>query len=279
MRIVLFLAVGLVGGAIAAHHGDGARAASEDGAQHNRHKAPAAAALTRQVHVSNEAQHAAIARLIRAGHPVYCGGGTKPLVALTFDDGPGPYTRHTLQVLKQHGAVGTFFLVAKEVVGWPDLKDVPAKEAAQGAVGDHTYDHVSLPGATADELTHEVGDAESVISAATGGREVRLFRPPFGAHDAALDAKVRELGMLEVLWSVDSADSRGATADEILATVEHDARPGSIILLHENRGTTRNALPRLLDALHRQGLQTVTVPELLALDPPTPHQLATGSCA
>ena len=85
--------------------------------------------------------------------------------------------------------------------------------------------------------------------------------------------------MLEILWSVDSADSRGATADEILATVEQDARPGSIVLLHENRGTTRNALPRLLDALRRKGIRTVTVPQLLALDPPTPHQLSTGSCA
>ena len=275
--MVVFLAVGVVGGAVAARHGDGARAASEH-QKHSTTAKPPAAALP-PIHVSNDAQHAAIARLIAAGHPVYCGGGSKPLVALTFDDGPGPYTRHTLQVLHQHGAVGTFFLVAKEVVGWPDLKDVPAKEAAQGAVGDHTYDHVSLPGATADELTHQVGDAKSVIEAATGGRVVRLFRPPFGAHDAALDAKVRSLGMLEVLWSVDSADSRGATADEILATVEQDARPGSIVLLHENRGTTRNALPRLLDALRRTGLRTVTVPQLLALDPPTPHQLATGSCA
>jgi len=277
---VLILAVAMVGGAIAAHYNDGARAASTAGSHHRASKdAPGAAAAARPMHVPQLAQQSAIARLIAAGHPVYCGGGAKPLVALTFDDGPGPYTRHTLQVLHQHGAVGTFFLVAKEVVGWPALKDVPAEEAAQGAVGDHTYDHVSLPGASAGELQHEVGDAQSVISAATGGRAIRLFRPPYGAHDAALDAEVRSLGMLEILWSVDSGDSRGATADQVLSTVEHDVRPGSIVLLHENRGTTRNALPRLLDDLHRKGFRMVTVPELLALDPPTPQQLAAGSCS
>jgi peptidoglycan/xylan/chitin deacetylase (PgdA/CDA1 family) len=229
--------------------------------------------------VSAAAQRSAIDRLVAAGHPVFCGGGAKPLVALTFDDGPGPYTRHTLQVLHQHGVRATFFLVAKEVVGWPSLKDVPAEEAERGAVGDHTYDHVSLEGLTADELTHEVSDARRVIEAATGGRPVRLFRPPFGAHDAPSDAEVHSQGMLEVLWSVDSADSRGATADQILATVEHDARPGSIVLLHENRGTTRKALPAILDALHRKGLRPVTVPELLAADPPTAQQLRSGSCA
>ena len=264
----------IAGIAVAARHGDGARAASAVHPIASSSSAPGAA----QLHISRAAQHAAVARLIRAGHPVYCGGGAKPLVALTFDDGPGPYTRHTLQVLRRHGARGTFFLVAREVLGWPDLKDVPAKEAAQGAVGDHTFDHTSLTGATADELTHEIGDAQQVIEAATGGRRVRLFRPPFGAHDASSDAKVHELGMLEVLWSVDTADSRGATADEILASVRHDVRPGSIVLLHENRGTTRKALPDILDTLASRGLQPVTVPELLAADPPTPEQLRTGSC-
>jgi peptidoglycan-N-acetylglucosamine deacetylase len=267
--------IAVVGLAIATHHGDGARAAPPTRPVDAAARQPAPPAF----HVSAEAQRAAIDRLVAAGHPVFCGGDAKPLVALTFDDGPGPYTRHTLQVLHQHGVRATFFLVAKEVVGWPSLKDVPAKEAEQGAVGDHTYDHVSLEGLTADELTHEVSDARRVIEAATGGTPVRLFRPPFGAHDPASDAEVQSQGMLEVLWSVDSADSRGATADQILATVEHDAHSGSIVLLHENRGTTRKALPAILDALRRKGLRPVTVPELLAADPPTPAQLRSGSCS
>jgi peptidoglycan/xylan/chitin deacetylase (PgdA/CDA1 family) len=272
--LVVLVAVVATGVAMATHHSDGAPAAVTA-----VHRAPASPPSVPRLHVSQQAQQVAIARLVAAGHPVYCGGGTKPLVALTFDDGPGPYTRHTLQVLRRHGAKGTFFLVAREVLGWPDLKDVPAKEAAQGAVGDHTYDHTSLPGVTADELTHEIGDAQTVIQAAAGGRAVRLFRPPFGSHDAASDAKARSLGMLEVLWSVDTADSRGATAGEILASVEHDAGPGSIVLLHENRGTTRAALPRILGALQRKGLQAVTVPELMAADPPSAAQLRSGSCS
>jgi peptidoglycan/xylan/chitin deacetylase (PgdA/CDA1 family) len=226
---------------------------------------------------SRAAQQAAVARLARSGLPVFCGGGTRPLVALTFDDGPGPYTRHTLRVLREGHARATFFLVAKEVVGWPGLADVPQKEAVQGAVGDHTFTHVSLPGLAAGDLDHEVGEALTVIEAAAK-RDVRLFRPPYGAHDAAVDAEVRSFGMLQVLWSVDTVDSRGATADDIVATIRDDVRPGSIVLLHENRGTTRHALPRILQVLRRHHLRAVTVPELLATDPPSAAQLRAGSC-
>jgi len=263
----------VTGIAIASHGrngGDPARAAGT-------HQEATGADALKEFHVSHEAQHAAIARLIRLGHPVYCGGGTKPLVALTFDDGPGPYTRHTLQLLHRSGAKGTFFLVARVVLGWPDLVDVPKREAAQGAVGDHTYTHSSLPGMSPDSLHHEISDALDVVQAATG-TTVRLFRPPFGAHDAASDEMVHELGMLQVLWNVDSEDSQGATADQILATIRAQVRPGSIVLLHENRGTTRKALPAILQTLKARGLRAVTVPELLAADPPSPEQLRTGSC-
>ncbi len=116
-----------------------------------------------------------------------------------------------------------------------------------------------------------------MIEAAAKHR-VRLFRPPYGAHDAAVDAEVRSHGMLQVLWSVDTEDSRGATADDIVATVRDEVRPGAIVLLHENRGTTRHALPRILDVLRRQHLRAVTVPELLAADPPSDAQLRSGSC-
>lgn len=248
-------------------------AAANEAGHHGRQGVPA-----NPVAATRAQQRAAVERLAAAGSPVYCGGGTKPLVALTFDDGPGPYTRHTLSVLRDHHARATFFLVAKEVVGWPNLGDVPHKEAVQGAVGDHSFDHTSLPGTTPDDLDHQVVDALTVIEAATKS-PVRLFRPPYGAHDAAVDDEVRGRGMLQVLWSVDSLDSRGATADDIVATLREDLRPGSIVLLHENRGTTRNALPRILGLLRQRHLRAVTVPELLAADPPSPEQLRSGSCS
>ena len=85
---------------------------------------------------------AAVQRFVRLGLPVYCGGRLGNFVALTFDDGPGPYTQQTMQILDAGGSRATFFLVGKKLQYWPEL---PPQEAAMGAIGDHTWDHIPLP--------------------------------------------------------------------------------------------------------------------------------------
>src|SRR2546423_2230633 len=119
-------------------------------------------------HVSPAQTHDALDRFISYGYPVYCGGGNKPLVALTFDDGPGPYTQEVLDMLHRAGARATFFIVGKEIEGWPQLADEPRKEASIGAIGDHTWDHVDLTSATADELQHEIVDSQQLIAQHSG---------------------------------------------------------------------------------------------------------------
>ena len=228
---------------------------------------------------TTEQRQTELDRLISLGYPVCRGAGTKPLVALTFDDGPGPYTQQTVDLLKRDGVRATFFIVAKELIGWPQLADEPAVEAGVGAIGDHTYDHIGLVGLTPANLQHEIGDAKTLIERHDGGVPVQLFRPPYGRHDAAVDAEVHALGMLEVLWTVDSGDGlRGSTASSVLQTIENHIGPGAIVLMHENRATTQNMLPQLLDFIRSKGLQTVTVPELLAEDPPSIAQLKSESC-
>src|SRR5437867_8790041 len=80
-------------------------------------------------------------RLISLGRPVSCGGGTKPLVALTFDDGPGPYTQQAADILQRARARATVFIVAKQLDGWPPPADEPRPEATVGSTADRTYDH------------------------------------------------------------------------------------------------------------------------------------------
>ena len=71
----------------------------------------------------------------------------------------------------------------------------------------------------------------------------------------------------------------GTTADQVLSNVLTQLRPGAIVLMHENRGNTLNALPQLLQAIAQRGYQTVTVPELLTMDPPSKQQLKAHSCS
>lgn len=216
------------------------------------------------------------ARLLDAGQPIRCGAGTQPLVALTFDDGPGELTRQTVRLLRERGMTATFFLVGK-LLDESRFEGLPALAADLGAVGDHTWDHVAMSRASAGELDAQIARTRRAIVREAGERVV-LFRPPLGARDRQLDAYVRSLGMLTILWSIESGDSQGASADRIYRTVRASLSPGDIVLLHENRGTTQRALPRILDLIEARGYRAVTVPELLALDPPTGPQLRAGTC-
>jgi peptidoglycan/xylan/chitin deacetylase (PgdA/CDA1 family) len=221
---------------------------------------------------------ASLQRLIDAGEPIFCGGGTQPLVALTFDDGPGVNTQETIDLLKSRGMTATFFTVGKlydAAPGWPDLLK---QEARFGAVGDHTWDHIPVNDMSASQLDDQIlrtrHDAERL-----SGHPVFLFRPPLGLRSDTLDAYLPEHGMLDIMWSIDSEDSQGAKADQIYQTIKDHLTPGDIILLHEGRGTTQLALPRILDLIEQRGYTAVTVPQLLEMDPPSREQLRQHSCA
>ncbi len=214
-------------------------------------------------------QEAAIDRLVKFGLPIYRAGGRGNFVALTFDDGPGPYTTTALAALKKAQARATFFVVGRNLANWPTL---PRQEAAIGAVADHTWTHPYLPNLPIATITSEM-DRTRLAASAAAGRPVRLFRPPYGGRNAAIDHIATSEGMLEVLWSTDSRDALGANWESILATGKNALRPGEIILFHENRGQTLKALNRLLPELHKRNMVAVSVPELLALDPPSLAQV------
>jgi peptidoglycan/xylan/chitin deacetylase (PgdA/CDA1 family) len=215
---------------------------------------------------------------IQLGYPIFCGGGNGKYVALTFDDGPGPYTAQTLEILRDAKARATFFLVGRNLGYYPGLAQ---QEAPTNSVGDHTWTHAYLTKLSLAEQQQEIDDTRQAVAEATAGQVV-LFRPPGGFHNASVDQLINSYGMLEIMWSTDSMDSHGATGREVLENVADGLRPGAIILMHENRGTTLQMLPRVLRIIAAMGYQTVTVPELLRLDPPSIDQLqknaAKGDC-
>jgi peptidoglycan/xylan/chitin deacetylase (PgdA/CDA1 family) len=206
---------------------------------------------------------------------VFCGGRGKRMVALTFDDGPGPYTGTALRELRRAGARATFFLVTRSIQRFPGWA---RRERALAAIGDHTLTHPNLPALSAAGARAEIAGGRAAAAAAAG-IPIRLFRPPYGAHTPAIDREVARLGMVQVLWDVDSTDSRVSPPADfraIAAVVRRRIRPGSIVLLHENRGQTIRALRTILPMLARRRLRAVTVPELLAEDPASPATLARG---
>lgn len=221
---------------------------------------------------SGAAQSAEVRRLAALGLPLYCAGRRGDMVALTFDDGPGPYTNLAIRKLEKHRARATFFLVGRNLglVG-----GAVRRERALGAVGDHTWTHPLLT-----QLTPAAAESEIVRTqvsvAQDSGAPVTLFRPPYGGRSQAIDQMARRHGMLEVLWTVDSADSLGADYAGIARNVISGLHGGSIILMHENRGQTIRALLQILPEIQRRHLRAVSLPELLAKDPPSVAQLRAG---
>ena len=214
-----------------------------------------------------------IRRLVALGLPIYCGGHRGREVAFTFDDGPGPYTGLAVRKLAAAGERATFFLVGRNVVRLPGAVQ---RERAVAALGDHTFTHPELTALGPGAVYAELARTKAVIRAATG-ETVHLFRPPYELRDRTVDAVARRLGLVEILWNVDSQDSLGADWAQIIANVEAGLRPGAIILMHENHGQTIRALTTLLPALARRHLRSVTVPALLAADPPTAALLRQGA--
>jgi peptidoglycan/xylan/chitin deacetylase (PgdA/CDA1 family) len=235
--------------------------------------------LTALAGAINEATHlgedAALDRFVARGKPVYCGGVRGRYVALTFDDGPGAYTRRVLAILRKRHIRATFFLIGSNVPSRAVTARAELKDYA--ALGVHAWVHKSLDRRKQVKIRNQIVWTRNAIASATGA-EARLFRPPYGARNARVDKVAHRLGMVEVLWSVDSGDSQGKNWRQIGREVLHSIKPGSIVLLHDNRGQTIRALRRLiLPGLEKRGLIPVTVPELLTLDPP-PFNKSSSSC-
>jgi peptidoglycan/xylan/chitin deacetylase (PgdA/CDA1 family) len=193
-------------------------------------------------------------------------------VALTFDDGPGPSTADAVRRLAALQVPATFFLIGEHVA---PFRETVALEARGNAVGNHTFHHAQLTALSLVDAGHEIAKTSKAITAITH-EPVRMLRPPLGSRNPGVDAVARAEGVLEVLWDVDVKDIEGATADKVVAAVSHHAQPGSIILMHENAPQTLASLDAIVAAVRAKHLRPVTVPQLMALDPPSPQQVAAG---
>jgi peptidoglycan/xylan/chitin deacetylase (PgdA/CDA1 family) len=209
--------------------------------------------------------------LARDSTPLYCGGRHGHYVALTFDDGPSMYTPRVLRLLRRAHARATFFVVGSRAAARPDLVRA---ESLLGAVGNHTWTHPRLASLARRDVIQQLLRTQAAIVRATGGMRPRLFRPPYGVGTPAETAAVHALRLVDTRWSVDSLDSRpSATPGSVAGNVLTGLRPGAIVLMHDIHPWTVTALRRILRALRRRSLTPVTIPELVALDPPSHAEL------
>jgi peptidoglycan/xylan/chitin deacetylase (PgdA/CDA1 family) len=184
----------------------------------------------------------------------------KRCVALTFDDGPGPYTSALIHTLLGAGAPATFFMIGEHVDTFPGLAHQVG--AAGFEIGNHSYSHPDLTRLSSAEVDAQLARTNQAILRATDHRPT-LLRPPYGARDRRVDRIAARSGLGEVLWDVDTLDWKHHNAKAVRRAVRRDVRRGSIVLLHDIQPTTVQAVPKLIAQLRRQRYTLVTVSELI----------------
>ncbi|MFV8320020.1 polysaccharide deacetylase family protein [Mycobacterium sp. 23] len=182
-------------------------------------------------------------------------------VALTFDDGPSPYTDRLLQILKDNDAKATFFEIGNKVAANP----AGAKRVVDAGMelGSHTWEHPNMTTIPPEDIAAQFSRANDAIVAATG-RKPALYRPAGGLSNPAVRQAAGNFGLAEILWDVIPFDwandsNTAATRQVLMAQI----KPGSVVLFHDTYSSTVDLVYQFIPVLKANGYRLVTVSELL----------------
>ena len=183
----------------------------------------------------------------------------RPMVALTYDDGPHPvHTNAILDVLEQNHVPATFFDLGKLVKAHPEV--VQREEALGCEVASHSYDHKNFNKLTDAEIRQDMQMTEEAFRSALG-RAPHMFRPPYGNCSSHVQSI---LPMPIVLWSVDTVDWKSRNADAVMQEVlKEEPLDGKVILMHGIYESSAQATAKLVPYLKEKGYQLVTVSQLI----------------
>ncbi|MBQ8742043.1 MAG: polysaccharide deacetylase family protein [Clostridia bacterium] len=189
---------------------------------------------------------------------------TKRMIALTFDDGPhGKYTDEILDILGEYGIKATFFVVGVCAEKYPQII---AREIAEGhEIGNHTYSHIHINGASDSVIAGEIDKTEQLIFESSG-YSTTLFRPPEGVCNDTVRSVAKNMNYSLVLWTVDTRDWIPSSKESIINTVMSEVDGGEIILMHDyvaKNSNTPDALRVIIPKLLDMGYTFVTVSELI----------------
>ncbi len=185
-------------------------------------------------------------------------GISEKAIALTFDDGPSGYTEELLDGLNELGVQVTFFVIGKNAEKYPEIVERAYEEGH--LIGNHTYDHIRLPLNNLSSIKESIGKTSDIIEEITGARPL-FFRAPYGDVSAI---QLKQLNTFFVSWSASTYDWNDKDADYIYNRIIKKAADGEIILLHDTKKATVEAVLRAIPELQQQGYEFVRVDDLLS---------------
>lgn len=178
---------------------------------------------------------------------------SRPVIALTFDDGPHPeITPQVLAMLEKHQVKGTFFVIGASVDTYPELAKQIVDEGHQ--IANHTYSHPDLAKLSDSEVLREIQQTQDAIFNATGATP-ELYRLPYGSGGARVVRLLKPL--TSIIWNVDSEDWQSKDKELIVEQVLMHLQPQSLLLMHDTHHATAPALDELIPLLKERGYRFV----------------------
>ncbi len=198
-----------------------------------------------------------IAYAALVGQPVDC--GKQPCLALTFDDGPDSIiTPQIVDTLNRYGAHATFFVVGAKVQ--PSTNLLLQMHVSGHEIENHSWAHPDFRRLKPVQIREQIDLTQQAVGNA-GVPRPRFFRPPYEFRS---DSIRHTVDMPFMLWNVDAKDWAQKNPDKLAQDIIASAKPGAIIVLHDTKEVTLQALPKVLDSLRAQ-YRFVTVRDLLQL--------------
>lgn len=185
----------------------------------------------------------------------------KPMIALTFDDGPQPDSLIVLEALNAHGVKGTFFVLGKNIAGNEDV----LRKIAEGGhqIASHSWSHPNFREISESAVLSQMERSMEKIQEVTG-QQVTMMRPPYGATNRTSRRPLVQLDLPIILWSIDSLDWKTRSTSATVNTIVSQATNGAIVLCHDVWNTTGEAMKEVVPALIAKGFQLVTVAEMMS---------------
>jgi peptidoglycan/xylan/chitin deacetylase (PgdA/CDA1 family) len=192
--------------------------------------------------------------------------GNKKSIALTFDDGPDPKnTPRILAVLKEKGVKATFFVIGKNAEKYPDLLRQIDEEGH--IVANHSYSHNHLIAFFSRHRLHQdLLHCNEIVTSALG-KSPLFFRPPFGVTNPRYAKVLKDLKMQSIGWSLRSFDTRAKNKYQLIEKVISNLRRRDIVLLHDNRAVTADALEDLIEHCFNKNIEIQPLSVIINKEP------------
>ena len=185
---------------------------------------------------------------------------TKPMVAITFDDGPGEHTDRILDLLLQYGGHATFCVQGRWV---GDHESTVKRMVAEGhEIANHTYSHKKLTTLSSSQIKSQLTRTNEAIQQIVPGYQVRWLRCPGGSNNKTVRNVCKGLDMCIAFWQIDTEDWSTLNAKSTYNNIMKNLKNGAIILCHDIYSTTADAMELVIPELIARGYQLVTLSEM-----------------